>query len=247
MAILTFPAALLKARSFRLDLVGSVISGGITQSGQQQVVNATGGGLWALQMDFNRFSRPEQLDAWRRIQYGSLGGVVEVNVSVCDLRQAPYGVPHSDFTPFSDGTMYFSPLISASLVTNAPLRATSARINVVSGREPLGYFSLPYGEGRHELHFILSAVANGENWDVTFVPPLRAAHTADEDVTFGHPLCTMRLAQQDSMSMATEGGRFGTGQAAFVEAIPSTGWVPPDPSCETTPFDFAAYLDGLVT
>ncbi len=219
MAILTFPVALLKARSFRLDIVGAVISGGVTQSGQQQVVNATGGGLWSLQMEFNRFTRPEQLDGWRRIQYGSLGGVVEVNVSVCDLRQAPYGVPHSDMTPFSDGTLYFSPDIVATLEANAALRATTARINVASGREPLGYFSLAYGDGRHELHFILSAVANGDDWDVTFVPPLRAAHTAGEAITFGHPLCTMRLAQQDSMSMATEMGRFGTGQAAFIEAL----------------------------
>lgn len=218
-APLTFNADLLKARSFRLDLVGQIISGGITQSGQQQVVNATGGGLWALQLEFNRFTRPEQLDAWRRIQYGSRGGVVEVNVSICDFRQAPYGVPHSDLTPFSSGALYFSPDIVAALTAPAVQRATTVTMSVASGREPLGYFSMPYGEGRHELHFILSAERNGSNWDVSFVPPLRAAHSAGQAVTFGHPLLTVRLAQPESMSMATEYGRWGNGQASFIEAF----------------------------
>lgn len=218
-APLTFPTDVLKPRSFRLDIVGQIISGGITQSGQQQVVNATGGGLWALQLDFNRFTRPAQLDAWRRIQYGSRGGVVEVNVSVCDLRQAPYGVPHSDDTPFSDGSLYFSADIEADVVADAALRATEMRIGIASGREPFGFFSLGYGDDRHELHFILSAEEAEDGWDITFVPPLRAAHLAGEAVTFGHPLCTMRLAQQDAMSMAIEYGRFGTGQASFIEAF----------------------------
>lgn len=226
MAILTFPTRLLKPRSFRLDIVGSVISGGITQSGQQQVVNATGGGLWSIQMEFNRFSTAQQLDAWRKIQYGSLGGVVEVNVSICDVRQSPLGsgetptlIPHSDGTPFGDGTMYYSPPLVAYLTSAAQLRATSAKIRVVSGKEPFGFFSLPYGVDRFELHFITSAKKSGSNWEITFVPPLRAAHFSSESVTFGHPLCTVRLAQQDSMSMATEYGRFGTGQVAFIEAL----------------------------
>jgi len=253
-AILTFPTQILKPRSFRLDIVGAVISGGLTQSGQQQVVNATGGGLWSLQMDFNRFTTAQQLDAWRKIQYGSLGGVVDVNIAVCDVRQSPVVkgalTPHSDLTPFSDMSLYSSPDFSAVLAANAPLRATSARmITTPPDAEPFGFFSLPYGDGLHELHFITSAVMVGDEWEVTFVPPLRAAHVEAEEATFGHPLCTMRLAQQDSMTMATEYGRFGTGQAAFIEHIPGTGWVPPgpDPACETTPFDFAAYIDGLVT
>lgn len=219
MAILDFPAALLKAKSFRLDIVGQVISGGITQDGQQQVVNAAGGGLWALALEFPRFNRPDQIDAWRRIQYGSQGGVVEVNVSVCDLRQAPYGVPHSDMTPFSDGTLYFSADIEATLAASAALRATTVRLNIASGREPFGFFSLAYGDGRHELHFITGATANGDDWDVTIVPPLRAAHTGGEPVTFGHPLCTMRLATPEAMSMAIEYGRWGTGQATFIEVL----------------------------
>lgn len=234
MAILDFPASLLKAKSFRLDIVGQVISGGITQDGQQQVVNAAGGGLWALALEFPRFNRPDQIQAWRAIQYGSQGGVVEVNVSVCDIRQAPRpaylteslnGVPHSDGTPFSDSSLYYSESIQATLVGSSLLRATTLRMDFGSdGGVPRGgeLFSMAYGDGgdRNELHVITSvSLVSGSIYDVKFVPPLRSAHSDGEVANFSHPSCTMRLATPEAMSMAIEYGRWGTGQAAFIEVL----------------------------
>lgn len=230
MAPLSFPYAILKAFSYRLDIVGSVISGGLTMSGQQQRVNATGGGLWSLQMDFPRFSKAEQIRAWRVIQYGSQGGVFPVNIPICDLRQAPRPsgwehsarVPHSDGSPFSDTSLYASDTIISTLSANAVLRATSIRVTFESDSIPQGgeYFSLAYGEDRHELHVVLSAIlVSGDTYDLTFVPPLRAAHSAGETVTWDHPTGTFVLAAPDSMSMATEYQRFGDGSAQFVEYL----------------------------
>jgi hypothetical protein len=228
--MLTFPYSTLRMKSFRLDLVGQVISGGMTASGQQQRVNATGGGLWALQAEFPRFNTADELRSWRVVQYGSQGGVVPVNIAICDLRQAPRpsnwspssGVPHSDDTPFSDGTLYASESIVSTLAADAALRATTIRVTFGGDSVPLGgeFFSLSYGTEMNELHVTTGATwVSGNTYDLTFLPPLRAAHVAGEQVTWDHPTGTFVLAQPDSMSMATDYGRFGQGQCAFVEYI----------------------------
>lgn len=228
--MLTFPYSILKMRSFRLDLVGQVISGGITAAGQQQRVNASGGGLWALQAEFPRFSTPDQIRAWRVVQYGSQGGVVPVNIAICDLRQAPRptnwvapsGVPHSDGSSFSDTSLYSSESIVATLSAAAALRATTIRVTFDGDSVPLGgeFFSLAYGLGMNELHVTTGAtLVSGNTYDLTFEPPLRAAHIAGETVTFDHPTGTFVLAQADGMSMATEYGRWGQASAAFVEYL----------------------------
>lgn len=228
--MLTFPYETIRARSYSLDLVGSVISGGITSAGQQQRVNAAGGGLWSLRLGFNRLNTPDQIRSWRAIQYGSQGGVVPVNIAICDLRQAPRpsnwapssGVPHSDGSSFSDTSLYASPSISAVLASDAPLRATTVRMTFDGDSVPLGgeFFSLGYGDDQNEIKAVLTAThVSGNTYDLTFVPPLRAAHTAGESVNWDHPTGTFVLAQNDSMSLNVEFGRWGNGEAAFVEYV----------------------------
>lgn len=226
---LTFPYSTIKPRSFTLDIGANVISGGVTNGGYQQRVNTSGGGLWFLKLEFNRLHTPDQIRSWRVVQYGSDGGVVPVNVAICDLRQAPNapgvesgGVPHSDDTPFSDGSLYMSPLIVASLVANSDVRATTLRVSFSGGSEPLGgeYFSMPYGSGYNELHVIIAVEDLGDGeFDLTVRPPMRAAHTAGEALEFDHPTGTFVLAGVEAMSMATEYGRWGRPSASFVEYL----------------------------
>jgi hypothetical protein len=228
--MLTFPYSILKPRSWKLDIVGGVVSGGVTFSGQQQRVNAAGGGLWALQMDFPRFSTPDQIRSWRAIQYGSQGGVVPVNIALCDMRQAPRpsnwaasgGVPHSDGSPFSDSSLYASASIVGALAADAALRATTVRVVFDGDSVPLGgeFFSLAYGEGRNEIHAVLTAtLVSGSTYDLTIAPPLRAAHEAGETVNWDHPTGTFVLAQPESMSAALDHGRWMSATAAFVEYL----------------------------
>lgn len=221
---LEFPYDTLKPSAHRLDILGQTVTGGLSQSGQQQRVNATGGGLWGLQLDFNTLRKVEQIKAWNRIRYRSHGGVVPVNVSICELRFAPRaGVPHSDGTPFSDFSLYRWYGAGASLTANAALRATTATMNFEGGADPTDggfFFSMSYGDGRHELHFVEYAVASGDDYIVTFIPPLRAAHTIGDDVELAHPKCTYVLAQPDAMSISIRNARFGEGPAAaFVEYL----------------------------
>lgn len=229
MAALNFPYSTLKAVSFKLDLGANVISGGVTNGGYQQRVNTSGGGLWFLELSFNRLRTPDQLKAWRVIQYSSDGGVKPVNVPICDLRQAPRpggpfasGVPHSDGTPFSDDSLYATPWIVAALAADASARAAVISVTFENDSLPLGgeYFSLSYGDGYHELHVII-AVAETEPgvFDLTIRPPLRVAHATGESLEFDHPTGTFVLADVNSMSMATEYGKFGKADASFVEYL----------------------------
>lgn len=207
---LEFPYDLLKYRSYRLDIFGSVFGGGMSNNGQQQVVNASGGGLWVLDMNFGSLRTPDQIRSWRAIRHGQQGGVVPVNISICEIRQAPRGaggssyssVPHSDGTSFSDGSLYAGSVVSAVTVSEISQHSTQVVIFVDGDAAILGgeYFSLEYGEGRHELHVITYSEPVEGGYLVKFEPPSRASHLAGADVEFAHPKCTMRLAESSGMS-----------------------------------------------
>lgn len=224
-APLEFPHDILKYRSFQFDLAGQVISGGLSQSGLQQVVNASGGGLWTLRLEGFILRKPEEVLAWRRIQYGGQSGVVPINVSVCDLRQAPrvIGVPHSDYTPFSDISQYIEGVTGdLETVSNAGIRATSITVFFGDYEPPVGgeYFSLAYGsDERHSLHVITSVTPSAGNHILRFVPPLRAAIPLGTAVEFKQPKLTMRMAGPDAMAGALSMGKYMSPSATFVEYI----------------------------
>lgn len=231
MPALTFPYSTVKARDFTLDIVGETISGGITNGGYQQHVNTSGGGLWALRLNFPTLRNADQIRAWRVIQYGAQGGVVPINIAICDLKQAPLpsgspdsgGVPHSDDSPFSDGSLYSSPLIISSLVSPAAIRATTVRVLFDGDSLPLGgeFFSLEYGDGYHELHVTLSVTKISAGvYDLTFLPPLRAAHLAGDLLNFDHPTGTFVLAEPNAMSATNSMGRWvSSPSGAFIEYL----------------------------
>jgi len=221
---LEFPYDILKPRSVRPDIIGGVISGGLSNSGQQQIVNATGGGLWAVTMDGFTIRTPEQIRAWRMIQYGSQSGVVPVNISICQSATMPVsGVPHSDFSPFGDGSLYRTFDVQAQTVASAPLRATSLTVAFAGGAQPLGgeIFSIEYDDGYHSLHAITDVEPSGSNYVLSFVTPLRAAVASGVSLQFKHPKITTRLASADAMSMAVTSGRFASPSAVFVEHLRS--------------------------
>ena len=87
------------------------------------------------------------------------------------------------------------------------------------GAEPEGgeLFSIEYAEGYHSLHAITSVASSGDNFVLTFVPPLRADVAGGTALAFKHPTCTMRLATPDAMSLTIDNGRFAAPSATFIE------------------------------
>ncbi len=219
-----FPHDTLKYRSFQFDLAGQVIAGGLSQSGVQQVVNASGGGIWTLRLEGFKLRQPEQVRAWRKVQFAGQSGVMPINVSVCDLRHAAVrfpGVPHSDLTPFSDDSFYGTGNDDFITASNAGIRATAITVSFDDSDPPLGgeFFSLPYGDGRHSLHVITSVTPSGADYVLRFVPPLRAAIPAGTELEFNRPMLTMRMAGPDAMAAALTLGKFMEPSATFVEHI----------------------------
>lgn len=249
MTPIEFPYALLKPRAYSFDIVGGAISGGISNSGQQQVVNSGGGGLWALRMDGFIIRSPAQIRAWRRVQYGAQSGVVPINVQVCEVRTAPpfVGVPHSDTTPFSDGGLYRSMDGEGVTTAAANSRATSMFITLDSDADLYGgeLFSIEYQPGYHSLHAITNSVESGSGYLITFEPPLRSAAPAETVLNFTHPTVTVRLANPDAMSMSLELGKFSNTSATFIEYF-GGAYVPPQSTCEPTNYDFAELMQELV-
>lgn len=233
--MLEFPYSLIRATSVQMDLAGLTISGGPSANGQQQVIDWSGGGLWVLKLGFQMLRSPDQIRAWRVIQYGGRGGARRINITLCEIRQAPAipgvsftGVPHSDGSPFSDGSLYSSHIVGAYLAAPVAEDATAMSIRFDGGNVPLGgeIFSLPYtdenGEDCHEMKVILTVEANPDTaaFDITFLPPMRANHGTDSFLEFEKPKCTMRLSQADSMSITVEQGkRVRSPSATFVEAF----------------------------
>ena len=219
-----FPHDVLKYRSFQFDLAGQVVAGGLSQSGVQQVVNASGGGIWTLRLEGFILRKPEQIKAWRKVQFGGQSGVVPINVSICDMRHAPQtnGVPHSDLSPFGDLTLYVEGGDDLETASSAGVRATAITVEFTDYSPPTGgeFFSLEYGvDGRHSLHVITSVEPFAGNYLLRFVPPLRAAIPAGTPVNFKTPKLTMRMAGPDAMAMALSMGKFGSPSATFVEHI----------------------------
>lgn len=223
-APIDFPHDTLKYRSFQFDLAGQVVAGGLSQSGVQQVVNASGGGIWTLRLEGFILRKPEQIKAWRKVQFGGQSGVIPINVSVCDLRHAPQltgGVPHSDLSPFGDLTLYVEGGDDLETVSSAGVRATAITVEFTDYAPPTGgeFFSLEYGDDRHSLHVVTSVEPFAGDYLLRFVPPLRAAIPAGTHVNFKTPKLTMRMAGPDAMSMALSMGKFGSPSATFVEHI----------------------------
>jgi hypothetical protein len=221
-APLEFPHDVLKYRSFQFDLAGQVVAGGLSQSGLQQVVNASGGGVWTLRLEGFKLRKPEQVRAWRKIQFAGHAGVYPINVSVCDLRHSPSltgGVPHSDLSPFGDLSLYVEGGDDLETVSSAEVRATSITVAFSDYGPPVGgeFFSLEYGDNRHSLHVITSVEPFAGDYILRFVPPLRAAIPAGTHVEFKEPMLTMRQAGPDAMSAALVLGKFMEPSATFIE------------------------------
>ena len=217
MALRIFHPCAFGFRTTDIRRVGNVVDGGTSLSGFQDEIETTGGGH--LQADFtNGFTRDKLTgNAWRAL--ADMDGDEAVVVMLCAERLfQPVGafasVPHSDATPFSDGSEYDSGSSGTYvLASGAALRATTMSLSTGQAAALIGgeIFSIEHPNWGWRAYRVRSVAGD----TITFRTPLREAVTAGTALEFDRPRCQMRKIS--TTSNATEFGKFGQCAISFGE------------------------------
>ena len=125
-----FPRLLLRERQHSWNLLGVAATPGVTMDSTATFVRSDGGGFWSCSMSDVSLGGPgsgkqRQRNAtllWRAVRQVCDGGVSPIVVWRNDALFIPFpdgfartsSVPHSDGSPFSDGSEYFQPVIDTS-------------------------------------------------------------------------------------------------------------------------------------
>ena len=217
MALRTFHPCAFNFRTTDIRRTGNVIDGGTSLSGFRDDIETTGGGF--LQADFtNGFTRDKATgNAWRALT--DMDGGEAVVVLLCSERLfqpvASFArVPHSDATPFSDGSLYDSGSSGTyAVAAYAVERATSLTLGVGQAANLIGgeLFSIQHPAWGWRAYRIRSVIGD----TITFRTPLREAVAAGTALEFDRPRCQMRKI--GSTSNPTEFGKFGSCGISFGE------------------------------
>lgn len=212
-------------------VVGTELDGGTSLSGISEPVQIDGGGYW--QADFSNGAFGGRQDdrrsltlAWRAINAGLSGGQ-QASVLFNDRHHQPITsggslVPHSDDTPFSDGSEYLSGGASATVLAvnngqTAGLNATSIDIAITSDRPLIGgerftHVHPVWGDRAYEIYDIQTVVGGLR---IKFQPPIRGGIAVGDALDFDNVRCTMRRSSAPTNALAI--GLFSSASITMVE------------------------------
>lgn len=204
---------------FRIE--GMALSPGPSLSGIEEPIRTDGGGYVAADFANGVLNKRESVLAWRAVTTAMDGGVNPVTVILCDRRHQPVvglpgGVPHSDLTPFSDGSLYTTKGASGEVQAAAALRAVELVGQLITQRPLIGgeWFSILHPTWGHRAYNIMGLYPEGSNTRLVFRPPLREALTAGTAIELDTPRCRMRRVGKPSNPVK---GRIGAANISFVE------------------------------
>lgn len=210
-----------------IDIAGLATSGGASISGIDDPIRSDGGGYVIASFTGGSLLDREANLAWRAITTGFDGGATPVVVLFCDRAHQPVNrrvrVPHSDGTPFGDGSEYGSGAASAEIVAilngqTGGLRATQLQISAVLPMPLIGgeWFTIVHLAWGERAYNILSVTLNDDaTYTIEFRPPLREAVEIAGPLDFENPRC--RMVQADKTSKAINMKRLGTAALSFKE------------------------------
>lgn len=218
----TFPTGLFSFSDQEIDIERQTLSGGTSIDGEEDVVAVDGGGRVFADFSGGALVDKAQRMAWRALAAIIEEGATSLIVPFCDARHQPYSsaqhVPHSDDTPFSDGSLYTTGG-TADIVDAAILRATSLNLSLAEGISLGGgeWFSIEHPGKGWRAYKVRTIDETGTT--VTFRPPLREAVGAGDLVELKQPRCLMRLRPQTRPPTGTSHfGALGEAAIRFVEA-----------------------------
>lgn len=223
MAIDTFPVARFPTERLKWYPMGVPAVGGGTFTGPGQVGEFSGGGWWCaalIGMDLADDAEIRQMEALLgRAAFGV--GLFIVERVVEPLRPRPAPVSFDDETSFDDDTLFEGSAVTAVLVDDVPLRATTYRIQCdvpLTGGEKFTIVHAVHGPRKYLIVGIDDV--DGDIYTVWVMQPLREAAVAGTPVDFDRPRCVMRLEDANGDAWPTiEPGWQAKTSLRFVEAF----------------------------
>lgn len=208
---------------------GAFVSGGQSVFGAEPLTRRTdGGGGWMASLNGMGLTTAQHHKTWNALTTRWNLGDTRIIVPWTGFRlQASFAgalddTPWSDDTPFDDDTLFEGGSGFGALAADVALRDTQAQITLPSGASLEGGepFSITGGTYGTRLHMVASVDdIDGDVVTITFGPPAREAYTADTEVDFEHPRCTMRaVIDRAEDAYPTFGrSRFASANMTFVE------------------------------
>jgi hypothetical protein len=207
------------------NIVGSVMSSGVTTAGAVDV-RSDGGGFWSASLNNIRFIDRTYTLLWRAVR--QLATAQPIIVHRRDTTWSPfpngtteYGtIPHSDDALFSDGSDYYQPVIDVETYADASLRDTTLYLKLNNCDALVGgeSFSINHDTWSWRLYEIATVEYIDETHvQVTFNPPLREAVPSGTLVEFDRPRCVMKLVNSAAMDFNATTYPFSLATAKFIE------------------------------
>lgn len=219
-----WPINVLPPREFAINLAPRTLAGPSSISGVGQVATSDAG-IWKATYGGVPVVSRQKILTWRSLGEWAEGRLNPFLIPITNFYQ-PYApeweaayktVPHSDQSPFSDHGEYRSRVINVALVSNIPLRGTTANLAIIAAHDiqPGQHFSI--GD---RLYRIRTLQMTGENTaTITFRPPAREAVAAGTELEFDQPVCRMRLASDSEMDLPLDYGRWSFPSVNFIEDV----------------------------
>lgn len=201
-----------------VNMTPKTTEGAPTLSGTTQVV-ASPAGVWRITFEGVPLNTPERIKAWRAIEAQAEG---RANPLIVPTYDRPALTPdaienwlttHSDGTPFSDGSRYYSSGQEIRVGANAVVGAVQLTVNKVQGGliDAGQHFSI---KGRlYRVKYLISQAT------VRIWPPLREAIAEGDLMEFDRPSCKVKLASDGAMNAPLTISRFGVGNVSFNEDV----------------------------
>lgn len=226
-----FPAHVLNPETVSAGPERRVISGGVSLSGDEDVIQTDGGGRWSIKYGEMWLDSPALERLWTQWDSYLAGGARTVLVPLLSVSTAPRPVTGgepltpsdivSDDDVFPSIVGFGSPHVRASLVSTAPLRSTEMVIQVTQGARITGGEKFSVG-GRgfliERVRFRSGMQATCDVW-----PPCREALSSGAALNFDWPTVRCRAVIGQDIIPPIGWGNYAPVSISFVEDFSNAG------------------------
>ncbi|WP_428673717.1 hypothetical protein [Reyranella sp.] len=220
-----WPPGILTPAQASVDPVAFTRKGGRSLAGLQ-LATTTDRGYWAAAYKGVALSGKQQRRQWNltRQRLGGMAGVIAIPAWSFDSApwlpgtvRGKFLTPHSDGSPFSDGSLYSQAGIVVELVNAAEIGDTSVTLRLVYGIDDLGGVRFSHDHALYETGMVTDV--DGDEWTVDVFPDVRAPIPAGVQLEFDMPTVLVHLATDREMDLTLSRGTLDKADVSFIEAV----------------------------